>query len=108
MMEAGGSDRRSRWTPRPRPEWVTRLNEEGQVLDARGVVPLDEASLLKTAMENTGLDDFGDDLFGEPYDEIWTVFWIRRGGDGWLGLSYHEFPILRTLNVLDNFDIMIL
>ena len=67
MMEAGGSDRRSRWTPRPRPEWVTRLNEEGQVLDARGIVPLDEASLLKTAMENTGLDDFGDDLWREPF-----------------------------------------
>ena len=54
-------DRRERWQPRPRPEWVARLNEEGERLDMRSIVPLDENSLLAQARANTGLDDFGDD-----------------------------------------------
>jgi Sulfotransferase family len=54
----------------PRPQWVTRINEEGQVL-GEGVVPLDAASLLDTARANTGLDDFGDD---DPQDHWRTHF----------------------------------
>lgn len=53
-------DRRANWTPAPRPEWVARLNEEGEHLNIKGIVPLDEESLLKEAMKNTGLSDFGD------------------------------------------------
>ena len=53
-------DRRDRWQPAPRPEWVARLNEEGEILNSRSVVPLDENSLLAEARRNTGLDDFGD------------------------------------------------
>ena len=54
-------DRRERWQPAPRPEWVARLNEEGEILNSRSIVPLDENSLLAEARRNTGLDDFGDD-----------------------------------------------
>ena len=54
-------DRRERWQPQPRPEWVARLNEEGELLKIRSIVPLDENSLLAEARSNTGLSDFGDD-----------------------------------------------
>jgi len=37
------------------------------VLDARGIVPLDETSLLAQARQNTGLDDFGDEQWREPF-----------------------------------------
>ncbi|MET0988075.1 MAG: sulfotransferase [Steroidobacteraceae bacterium] len=52
--------RRATWSPPPRPDWVTRVNEEGRYLDLDSVVPLDEASLLDAARRRTGLDDFGD------------------------------------------------
>lgn len=54
-------DRRARWQPAPRPEWVARINEEGELFDKRSIVPLDESSLLAAAKSNTGLADFGDD-----------------------------------------------
>ena len=54
-------DRRDTWKPKPRPEWLARLNAEGDALDAKTVVPLDEASLMRDAMAKTGLSDFGDD-----------------------------------------------
>jgi hypothetical protein len=52
-------DRRTEWKPAPRPEWVARLNEEGEHLNIESIVPLDEQSLLNEAMRNTGLSDFG-------------------------------------------------
>ena len=54
-------DRRQSWQPKPRPEWVARLNQEGEVLNISSIVPLDENSLLAQARSNTGLQDFGDD-----------------------------------------------
>ena len=54
-------DRRERWQPAPRPEWVSKLNKEGELLNIKSIVPLDENSLLAEARSNTGLDDFGDD-----------------------------------------------
>ena len=56
-----------RYQPRPRPEWVRGANAMGGAIDARGVVLLDERSLLATAMANTGLEDFGDDTWREPF-----------------------------------------
>lgn len=53
-------DRRTEWKPAPRPEWVARLNEEGETLNIKSIVPLDEESLLSEARKNAGLDDFGD------------------------------------------------
>jgi len=66
-MTTESTDRRQRWQPRPRPEWLRRVNEEGAHLDGRGIVPLDEDSLLRAAVDNTGLDDFGDDQWREPF-----------------------------------------
>ena len=54
-------DRRVAWKPAKRPEWLATLNTLGLDLDAKAIVPLDEASLLGEAMRNTGLEDFGDD-----------------------------------------------
>jgi hypothetical protein len=36
------------------------VNALGATMDMRGVIPLDEHSLLDAARRNTGLDDFGD------------------------------------------------
>ncbi|MET0660542.1 MAG: sulfotransferase [Steroidobacteraceae bacterium] len=55
------------WTPPPRPEWVRRVNEEGNCLDLKGVIPLDAESLLAAAKRNTGLSDFGSDDWVEPF-----------------------------------------
>ncbi|MFA5633159.1 MAG: sulfotransferase [Porticoccaceae bacterium] len=55
------------WAPPPRPEWVKRINEEGAFLDLKGVVPLDENSLIEHAKRNTGLSDFGADDWYEPF-----------------------------------------
>jgi len=49
------------YQPKPRPEWAREFIDVGRQLDARGVVPLDEESLLRAACDNTGLSDFGDD-----------------------------------------------
>lgn len=43
------------------------MNREGSYLDLPAVVPLDEASLLAHACRTTGLEDFGDDLWHEPF-----------------------------------------
>ena len=60
-------DRKAIWQPPPRPDWVTRINAEGNCMDIRGVVPLDENSLLDTAMRNTGLSNFGSEEWREPF-----------------------------------------
>jgi Sulfotransferase family len=55
------------WVPPARPEWVRQINEEGAYLDLKGVIPLDEDSLIGRAKANTGLSDFGDDDWYEPF-----------------------------------------
>ncbi|MCB1690355.1 MAG: sulfotransferase [Halioglobus sp.] len=55
------------WTPPPHPDWLVAMNREGSYLDLEAVVPLDEASLLQHACRATGLDDFGDELWREPF-----------------------------------------
>ena len=55
------------WLPPRRPEWVQRVNEEGYCMDISGVVPLDEKSLLDSAMRTTGLSDFGSEEWREPF-----------------------------------------
>jgi len=56
------------WQPPQRPEWVQRINNEGRGMDIRGIVPLDADSLIRTAVENTGLTDFGADDWREPFE----------------------------------------
>jgi hypothetical protein len=55
------------WEPPERPAWVRRINEEGGCMNISAVVPLDENSLLESARRATGLSDFGDDDWREPF-----------------------------------------
>ena len=55
------------WSPPIRPEWVARMNEEGLAHDLKSLVPLDAESLIAYAVRNTGLDNFGDDEWREPF-----------------------------------------
>ena len=63
----GTLDRKVNWQAPPRPAWLAALNAEGEHLDLQAVVPLDEASLLTCACEGTGLSDFGEDYWREPF-----------------------------------------
>jgi hypothetical protein len=57
--------------PLTRPEWVDKLNAEGRmwagVAMLREMVPLDADSLIASARNLTGLDDFGEDDWREPF-----------------------------------------
>ncbi|MBB3046227.1 hypothetical protein FHR99_000463 [Litorivivens lipolytica] len=55
------------WTPPPHPDWVEQINREGDCFDLPSVVPLDQASLLSAACSKTGLRDFGDEAWREPF-----------------------------------------
>ena len=55
------------WSAPGHPPWLEQLNTEGSYLDLPVVVPLDEESLLAHACRSTGLDDFGDDRWREPF-----------------------------------------
>ncbi|MCY4426755.1 MAG: sulfotransferase [Halieaceae bacterium] len=55
------------WRPKPRPDWVQKIIQEGSYMDIANLVPLDEESLIETAKRNTGLRDFGDDNWREPF-----------------------------------------
>lgn len=57
----------SLWTPPPHPEWLSTMNTEGRYLNLEAVVPLDESSLVQHACRVTGLQDFGDDQWREPF-----------------------------------------
>ena len=58
------------WTPPPHPEWLAAMNREGSYLNLSAVVPLDETSLLAQACRATGLEDFGDDRWREPFSVL--------------------------------------
>jgi hypothetical protein len=60
------------WTPPPHPEWLRVMNQEGSYFNLAAVVPLDEDSLLRHARQATGLDDFGDDLWRQPFRVLIT------------------------------------
>jgi Sulfotransferase family len=72
--KANETDARGAWTPPARPEWLRRLNEEGECMDIRGVVPFDPESLIRSAIESTGLSDFGDDDWREPFEIVCKSF----------------------------------
>lgn len=55
------------WIPSAHPDWVAKINAEGECFNLSAVVPLDEASLLYEAKKTTGLSDFGDDRWVEPF-----------------------------------------
>lgn len=62
------TERTALWEPPPRPEWVQRINEEGAHMNISAVVPLDAESLISAAQRSTGLSDFGDDAWREPFE----------------------------------------
>lgn len=55
------------WTPPVHPAWLAQMNREGECLNLPAVVPLDEQSLIDHACRSTGLSDFGDELWREPF-----------------------------------------
>lgn len=55
------------WTAPSRPQWLERINQEGQHFDLSAVVPLDKDSLVHHACKATGLQDFGDGAWREPF-----------------------------------------
>jgi hypothetical protein len=61
-------DPRQAWSPQPRPDWLQRFNDEGRCMNTRGIVPLEPQELIETAMRDTGLSDFGDDDWREPFE----------------------------------------
>lgn len=63
-------DRRTTYRVGERPDWIARLNAEGQVLDSKSVVPLDAASLIDAACRNEGLSDFGDGPWREHLEVL--------------------------------------
>ena len=63
-------DRRSAYKMGPRPEWISRLNSEGKILDSRHVVPLDATSLIDAACHSTGLRDFGEGPWREHLEML--------------------------------------
>ncbi len=54
------------------------MNREGSYFNLPAVVPLDEESLLQHACRATGLDDFGDDLWREPFRVLMQARWRKR------------------------------
>lgn len=60
-------NRRKTWQANLRPEWLEKLNAEGRHMDIQSIVPLDEDSLIAHATANTGLSDFGDEHWREPF-----------------------------------------
>ena len=69
-----GVDPRRAWVPPPRPDWVKRINEEGECMDIRSVVPLDPKSLIQSAIRETGYSDFGVDDWREPFEVLCESF----------------------------------
>jgi hypothetical protein len=62
-----GVDRRASWQRPEQPEWLATLNREGERFDLSTLVPLDERSLIDAARRQTGLENFGDGAWREPF-----------------------------------------
>lgn len=70
MSDAGEPrrvDRRTGWQAPAQPEWLGAINREGAHFDLASLIPLDEHSLIESARRQTGLRDFGDDSWREPF-----------------------------------------
>ena len=60
----------SPWQAPPHPDWLTAMNTEGSYFNLPAVVPLDATSLLDHARRSTGLEDFGEDGWREPFEVL--------------------------------------
>jgi len=61
------SSRVSNWQQPERPPWLRELLDESRHMDLPALVPLDAQNLIETACRTTGLQDFGDDDWREPF-----------------------------------------
>lgn len=67
---ATSNNRIQSWQPLPHPEWLEKVNGEGDAFLLNEIVPLDAESLLASARRLTGLTDFGDDYWREPFQVL--------------------------------------
>ena len=72
-------DRRADWQAPARAEWVERLNAEGAGMDLTTLVPLDADSLIATATRATGLTNFGEQGWQEPFRVLTTALDAEAG-----------------------------
>lgn len=84
------------WRPPSRPEWVRRLNSMGRNLAPAAIVPLDEVSLLESAVGVTGFNDFGPDEWREPF-RILLADMERESDLTLTGRLMARFDLLRSL-----------
>ena len=61
------ADRKRVWQPPRYPDWVERINGEGDGMDIESMVPLDADNLISSAVRGTGLRDFGVPDWEEPF-----------------------------------------
>ena len=63
------------WTPPPRSPWTEKLIALGRGIgdNGRSLIALDPASLRQAARNGTGLDDFGDSWWEEPFHRLCTA-----------------------------------
>lgn len=52
------------------PDWLDKINTEGECFDLSSVVPVDGDSLIAHACKSTGLSDFGDELWRKPFSVL--------------------------------------
>lgn len=58
------------WIAPPHPQWLATVNREGSCFNLSAVVPLDQDSLIAHACRTTGLSDFGDEGWREPFSVL--------------------------------------
>lgn len=58
------------WPPPSRPDWLQCVNDEARHMDIANLVPLNARELIETASRKTGLSDFGDDKWREPFEVL--------------------------------------
>ncbi len=85
------------WTSPPRPAWVERLNTVGDNVGGAGnLVALDESSLIDAATRATGLSDFGETTWREPFGVLLDAI-AREANLNTVGRMLTRSEIVRIL-----------
>jgi len=58
------------WVAPARPAWLQTILDETRCMDAAALVPLDAGNLIDTVVRSTGLSDFGDEDWREPFEVL--------------------------------------
>ncbi|WP_380872323.1 putative sulfotransferase [Sphingomonas sp. DBB INV C78] len=56
------------WLPPERPGWLAAIIDESRHMDPAAIVPLDAENLIETARRRTGLSEFGENDWREPFE----------------------------------------